>query len=228
MPDSPEGYENRISVFVFAQPNNDDKKVKKLPSIKNQGIWTSEFNATNPIEVWTFQDADVPKKLPESIHVKGLWGYKPGADPKKLKTDDMWFVPPKAKAPKYFTPKGMWIFPLVKRDVSVIAPEGVGFLDVSEVGKNEKLDVAGTWKVLYQRDGEPPKGPGMGKKSPVNTDPDSEIAELGMRAQEEAQKRISIEKSPKKSSKTKSPKISLRKSDGETVLTKPPISFPEL
>lgn len=126
-----------------------------------------------------------PKKKPTggNHHIHGIWGYKPGGDPED--PNDVWFYPPdygdgsgdgrsssnnNKPLPRYFTPRGVWTFPLIKRNASEIAPEATGWLGLGQTAKMEKLDVAGTWKMMYKQDGldDEVKGPGMKspKKSP--------------------------------------------------------------
>jgi hypothetical protein len=119
-------------------------------------------------------------------HIHGVWGYKPGTDDAEVDPNDVWFYPPDFKTgpddrrpdakalPRYFTVRGVWTYPLIKKNVSEIAPEMTGWLGIGETAKVEKLDVAGTWKMLYRQDGAgmPPvetKGPGMKPRTPKGT-----------------------------------------------------------
>jgi ubiquitin C len=161
-------------------------KLKNVPE-KHQGVWQGYTASVSPTEIWIFPPGQSPLKE-GSKHIHGTWGYKPGVllkERKKhtgintdtdsflqpsIKPDDLWFFAPHVKEfPKFFTPQGVWTFPMVKTDISQIAPETAGFLKVGDSVKTHKLDVAGTWKMLYRRPGEPVvdddggqvKGPGM-------------------------------------------------------------------
>ncbi|KAG7336990.1 ubiquitin [Nitzschia inconspicua] len=90
----------------------------------------------------------------------------------RRRPNDVWFYPPNfnadyigsdaEKLPSYFTQRGVWTYPIVKRNVAEIAPEATGWLGMGETVKIEKLDVAGTWKMLYKQgaqEDDAPKGP---------------------------------------------------------------------
>ena len=141
-----------------------------------QGVWTKLHVGhvmNDPQEVWIFPKGKEPSGLAGSKHVHGIWGYKPGVDPDnnnegEVNGEDMWFYTPGEEYPSYFTPRGVWTLPLVKRDISEIAPDTMGFVDVGKGHVHNKMDVAGTWKMMYRRDGlqpEAPIGPGMKSRS---------------------------------------------------------------
>ena len=134
-------------------PKEGAKKIDNVEG-KIQGVWAGEYYEASPTQVWIFDNGQEPNGLSESTHIHGSWGYKPGTDPSNCDVEDMWFFPPKSKPPSYFTPRGTWMFPLVKREISQIAPDAVGFLNIGGAAKMEKLDVQGTWKLLYKRPGE--------------------------------------------------------------------------
>ncbi|KAG7347679.1 ubiquitin [Nitzschia inconspicua] len=178
---TPKGWETKQSFFVYEKPKGDDKKILANVKGRNQGVWTKGYvTAQNPQELWVFYLADAPTDL--SSHIHGVWGYKPGGNPED--PNDVWFYPPNfnadyigsdaEKLPSYFTQRGVWTYPIVKRNVAEIAPEATGWLGMGETVKIEKLDVAGTWKMLYKQgaqEDDAPKGPGMKSKSPKSTKP---------------------------------------------------------
>jgi ubiquitin C len=165
----PPGFEHLKAVDVFARPSPKDEPIKKIPN-KLQGVWSEPFNAVNPVELWIFDTGKEPPSLLPSGHPVGAWGYKPGADPKNCAVEDMIFVPPKAKQPKSFVPKGTWSFPVMKRDENALEEKEAGFLHIGNAKKSEDLDVAGTWRMLYHRPGEdkppPPKDMKIHVKKP--------------------------------------------------------------
>ena len=134
------------------------------------GVWTknhSHFTAS-PTEVWIYERGNEPPGLEGSRHVHSVWGYKPGVDPEVATPSEFWFYTPGEEYPSYFTPRGVWTLPLIIRDVSSMKPHETGFVNVGKHVKEQKHDVEGSWKVLYQKDGldggDVRKGPGM--KSP--------------------------------------------------------------
>ena len=153
---------NRFNVLVYEKLKG-EKKIKNVPG-KIQGVWEESYNVhTSPVALWVFPNSNVPEGLNEVEEINGAWGFKPGVEPANLEDcdpDDMWFFPPDTKLPRYFTQQGVWTFPLVKRDVSMVAPNATALLDVGDYVKNEKLDVGGKWKLLYKA-GDEEKGPGM-------------------------------------------------------------------
>jgi ubiquitin C len=159
----------RTSVYVYEKPKG-NHTINNVPD-RLQGVWEDGYSGSvSPTELWLFPNGQEPGNLEGSKHIHGEWGYKPGVevdptnDPNntQIAVEDMWFFSPQAKAPSYFTKRGVWTYPLVKKDISQIAPETAGFINVGESVKSHKLDVGGTWKMLYQRPGEPvAQGPGM-------------------------------------------------------------------
>lgn len=149
----PPGFEKLQPVNVYAKPSAKHDPIKKIAG-KLQGVWAEPFNAVNPVELWIFEKGQEPPTLEASGHPFGAWGYKPGTDPRNCAVEDMLFIPPKAKQPKFFTPKGIWSFPVMKRDENALKEDEAGFLHVGNASKNESLDVAGTWRMLYHRPGE--------------------------------------------------------------------------
>ena len=159
------------SVLVYELP----KAKASIDNVqgKRQGVWQLGYSATvSPTELWLFRDGGEPHDVKGSKHIHGVWGLDPNAmDPGEPLPDDlstvepmhMWFFPPNAKLPQYFTPRGVWTYPLVKKDITQLQPEQAGFLHVTDSVKQDKLDVAGSWKMLYRRDGLPeaPIGPGL-------------------------------------------------------------------
>lgn len=157
---TPDGFDKLQAVSVYAKPSAKDEPIEKIPS-KLQGVWAEPFNAVNPVELWAFQKGDEPPSLLNSGHPIGAWGYKPGTDPNNCVAEDMLFLPPKAKPPKFFTAKGIWTFPVMKRDENALEEKEAGFLHVGTATKNEDMDVGGRWRMLYHRPGEdkPPPPP---------------------------------------------------------------------
>jgi ubiquitin C len=157
--------ENKRVAYVY--------KVGEAPLCRDtkriEGVWTKPHGDVNqsPQEVWIYNKGQEPADLAGSKHVHGVWGYKPGlSDPESSCTpNEMWFYTPQEEFPSYFTPRGVWTLPLIKKDISEIAPDSAGFLSIGAGQVHDKLDVAGTWKMLYQRDGLPeqPIGPGIKK-----------------------------------------------------------------
>eukprot|EP00934_Nitzschia_sp_Nitz4_P003376 Nitzschia sp. Nitz4//scaffold84_size84139//66552//66946//NITZ4_005209-RA/size84139-processed-gene-0.104-mRNA-1//-1//CDS//3329559066//3366//frame0 len=99
----PEGFEDFKTASVYSKPTPKSKPIEKDPSVL-QGVWYESSNAVNPSSLWVFDAGKEPPKLMSSGHPFGAWGYKPGVDPKKCKPEDVWFFPPKAKLPSFFTP----------------------------------------------------------------------------------------------------------------------------
>ena len=188
--------EGQLSVLVYDPPVNDVvtiAKIKNLPG-RHQGIWQGKYNANTvpaPQEIWIFPNSINPfERLNMKGHIHGTWGYKPGVllrdggdknkvegeVPKRhflqsnLKPEELWvFSPSTTTFPDYFTPQGIWTFPLVRADVGQIPEDQSGFLKVGESIKSNKLDVAGSWKMLYKRsgtEGDDVKGPGILPRSP--------------------------------------------------------------
>lgn len=150
----PKGFEHRKSVQVYILPTktatskwNDD--IQTPPKgVKQPCYWLGEYHAQSPSEMWIFPKGQEPKDLREH-NLHGTYGYNHG------KHETLWFLPPGALAPSSFTPQGTWTFPVEKRDISSIEPEQAGFLKLGDRHKGrERLDVSGTWRLLYKRDGE--------------------------------------------------------------------------
>jgi Ubiquitin family len=172
---TPKGWEVKQSFLVYEKPKDDSKRIANVEG-RNQGIWTKGYVAAqNPQELWVFKLGEEPTDF--SSHIHGVWGYKPGGDPDD--PNDVWFYPPNfnddysgkdaERLPSYFTQQGVWTYPLVKRNVTEIAPEETGWLGVGHTVKMEKLDVGGTWKMMYKQGAlkdDTPKGPGMKSRSP--------------------------------------------------------------
>ncbi len=154
------------------------KSITNVPG-KLQGVWQCGYQATvSPTELWIFRTEDAPAGLEGSKHIHGYWGLDPDAlDPGDPLPDDLstidplrlWVYSPQATVPKFFTPRGVWTYPLIKRDISHLSPEQAGFLHVTDSVKTHKLDVPGSWKMLYRRDGLPevPIGPGMSPRKNI-------------------------------------------------------------
>jgi hypothetical protein len=167
---TPKGWEKKQTYLVYQKPKDDNQRIAKIDN-RRQGVWSKGYVAAqNPQELWVFELGELPPDLhpprdtgdtngDNQKHIHGVWGFKPGGDPDN--PNDVWFFPPKfnpdytgsdAKSlPKYFTERGVWTYPLIKRDASEIAPTATGWLGVGETVKMEKLDVAGTWKMLYKQ-----------------------------------------------------------------------------
>lgn len=156
------------------------KSIENIPN-KIQGVWQNGYQATvSPTELWIFPKELSPPHLEGSKHIHGVWGLAPDACepgdplPEDLSTIDplqLWVYPPQATPPKFFTVRGVWTYPLVKGDISQLSPEQAGFVHIGDSVKSNKLDVGGSWKMLYRRDGLPeaPLGPGLSsekKKAP--------------------------------------------------------------
>lgn len=156
------------------------KSIDNVPN-KIQGVWQSGYQATvSPTELWIFPKEYSPPHLEGSKHIHGVWGLAPDAcEPGDPLPDDLstidplnfWVFPPHAAPPKFFTVRGVWTYPLIKRDISQLSPEQAGFVHIGDSVKSHKLDVGGSWKMLYRRDGLPeaPLGPGLSserKKAP--------------------------------------------------------------
>ena len=144
-----------------------------------KGVWTKEHShfESSPTTVWIYDMGNEPPGLEGSRHVHSVWGYKPGVDPDSASPSEFWFYTPGESPPSYFTPRGVWTLPLIIRDVSKMKPHETGFVNVGKKVKEDKMDVEGNWKVLYQKDGldggDVRKGPGMKspgakKKKPAN------------------------------------------------------------
>jgi hypothetical protein len=184
---TPEGWEKKQIFLVYEKPKDDNQMIVKVDGHK-QGVWAKGYVAAqNPQELWVYERGNEPPELCSSRnadrnndnpkHIHGIWGFKPDGDPNN--PNDVWFFPPKfnphylgsdaQKLPKHFTNSGIWTYPLIKRDASEIAPMATGWLGVGETVKIEKLDVAGTWKMLYKQganQNDSPQGPGMKSRQP--------------------------------------------------------------
>jgi ubiquitin/uncharacterized ubiquitin-like protein YukD len=140
---------NKQSVWVYGKK----EKIEK-DGARQQGVWNSAYTGNSPEELWIFPCGQEPENIEGSDQPHGAWGYKPGVTPSNCDPEDMWFYGPNEKLPSYFTPQGVWMFPLVKLVPTLIAPDTTGFLKIGECIKVHKLDVGGTWRMLYQKDGE--------------------------------------------------------------------------
>jgi hypothetical protein len=141
----------KLDVYIYDKPKSGNK-IKNIPN-RIQGVWEKSNNAhSSPVKMWAYPNGRVPQGLDELKEVHGVWGYKPGVDPDKCEPEEMWFFPPDSKLPSFFTPKGVWTFPLIKRDVSELSPNQTAFLGLGTSTKSEKLDVGGDWRLLYTAD----------------------------------------------------------------------------
>jgi ubiquitin C len=187
-----EGYvaaANPQEVWVFDNDDTPQDLLLDVPSVSPVRKATTATKVSDDDDIMK-SPPRTPKKEQQHHgtshqHIHGVWGYKPGGDPDD--PNDVWFYPPdygvvdgsdssgsKKPLPRFFTPRGVWTFPLVKNNVSEIAPETTGWLGLVASPKIEKLDVGGTWKMLYKQGGlddgddgdDVVKGPGMKSKSP--------------------------------------------------------------
>lgn len=172
-PDTFAPKENAILVYEKKEAGTE---IKNVPERK-QGVWQDGYSAAvSPTELWIFLKDDAPANIEGSKHIHGVWGLDPNSlEPgtplesldkiTSMNPTDVWVFSPKAKLPKHFIPRGLWTYPIIKRDISQLNPEEAGFLHVGDSVKSHKLDVGGHWRMLYRRDGlpieEPPLGPGM-------------------------------------------------------------------
>lgn len=164
--------ESRLEVLVYHKPKKKDPEIKFVES-EIQGMWADDSNVhTSPCILWAFPESSIPEGFQETEHTQGVWGYKSGVDPEDPKTTpaaDMLFLHPDSKIPKSLDRKGIWTFPLIERDISHLKDHETAFLKLGTAKPTEKMDVGGTWKLLYKNDGsDKPIGPGMkSKKSKI-------------------------------------------------------------
>eukprot|EP00980_Cylindrotheca_fusiformis_P025861 scaffold14741_cov135-Cylindrotheca_fusiformis.AAC.11 len=158
--------ESRLEVLVYHKPGKKDPEIKFVES-EIQGIWADNSNVhTSPCVIWAFPNESVPEGFQQTEYTQGAWCYKQGVeppeDPATTQATDMLFFHPKSKVPKGLTQQGIWTFPLVERDVSHLKDHETAFLKIGKARPTEKMDVGGTWKLLYKNDGsDQPIGPGM-------------------------------------------------------------------
>lgn len=162
-----------VSALVYEKG---DASGKDKDPTKRQGIWKDGYDlVVSPSELWMFPEDQKPKGLDENGPTYGVWAVDPGVcrldEEVSLETlkacekiDSLWFYGPKSKIPSYVRPRGVWILPQINLNIQSLNPDSAGFLHLTDSIKQNKLDVGGSWKMLYRRDGLPdalPLGPGI-------------------------------------------------------------------